>query len=125
MTLEMKLELVPVPVTDIDRAKAFYVDKAAFAADHDMTVGEGVRIVQLTPPGSGCSVLLWSGLPGMDMVPGSQRGFHLVVKDIRAAREELAGRGVEMGEIDDMGGVLYSAFSDPDGNTWTLQQIPG
>ena len=122
--MDMKLELVPVPVADIDRAKAFYVDQVGFHADHDVRPGEGVRVVQLTPPGSGCSIVLGEGLPGMDMPTGSLRGLHLVVKDINVVRDELIGRGVAMGDVDDMGGVKYAGFSDPDGNTWTLQEIP-
>lgn len=121
--MEMKLELVPVPVADIDRAKSFYVDQTGFHADHDVRPGAGVRIVQLTPPGSACSIVLGEGLPGLDMPPGSLRGLHLVVQDIQAVRDELIGRGVAMGDVDDMGGVKYAGFSDPDGNTWTLQEI--
>lgn len=122
--MDMKLELIPVPVADIDRAKSFYVDQVGFHADHDVRPMEGMRIVQLTPPGSGCSIVLGAGMPGMEMRAGSLRGLHLVVKDIEAVREELIGRGVAMGDVDDMGGVKYAGFSDPDGNTWTLQEIP-
>lgn len=122
--MEMKLELVPVPVTDIDRAKAFYVEKMGFNADLDVQPAPGVRVLQLTPPGSGCSIVLGAGMPDIEMQPGSLRGLHLVVSDIRAAREELIGRGAEIGEVVDMGGVFYAFFSDPDGNTWTLQEIP-
>ena len=121
--MEMKLELMPVPVADIDRAKSFYVEQVGFHADHDVQPGPGVRVVQLTPPGSGCSIVLGAGLPGLDMPAGSLRGLHLVVKDIQAARDELLGRGVAMGDVDDMGGVKFAGFSDPDGNTWTLQEI--
>ena len=123
--MDMKLELVPVPVSDIDRAKAFYVDRAGFNADHDVRPGGPVRVVQLTPPGSACSIVLSSGLPGIEMPPGSLRGLHLVVTVIRAARAALLGRGVEVSEIDEQGmGIKYASFSDPDGNTWALQEIP-
>ena len=122
--MEMKLELIPVPVSDIDRAKAFYVEKLGFNADHDVRPGGAVRVVQLTPPGSACSIVLGSGLPGIEMQPGSLRGLHLVVADASKAREELAGRGVAVSEIDDQGGIKYVSFSDPDGNTWALQEIP-
>lgn len=119
----MKLELVPVPVADIDRAKAFYMEQAGFALDHDVTPVEGVRVVQLTPPGSGCSIVLGQGLPGIEMPAGSIRGLHLVVGDMTAARAEMASRGLETSPVADMGGVLFSGFEDPDGNTWVLQQI--
>jgi catechol 2,3-dioxygenase-like lactoylglutathione lyase family enzyme len=121
--MDLRLELVPVPVADIDRAKAFYVDQLGFNADHDVQPADGVRVVQLTPPGSACSILLGAGLPLVEMPAGSLRGLHLVVADITESREALAGRGVEIGEVDDMGGVKYAGFSDPDGNTWTLQEI--
>ena len=121
---DMKLELVPIPIADIDRAKAFYVDQVGFNADHDVQPNEMVRIVQLTPPGSGCSILLSKGLPGIsEMQPGIVKALHLVVKNIGTVREEMISRGVEMGEIMDMGGVLYSGFTDPDGNTWLLQEL--
>ncbi|TCN44334.1 putative enzyme related to lactoylglutathione lyase [Kribbella orskensis] len=118
------LELVPVPVTDIDRAKAFYSEKAGFKVDVDVTPADGVRIVQLTPPGSYCSITLSSGLPTLDMPAGSIRGLHLVVADIEASRAELIGRGVDVAPVEDMGGVFYASFADPDGNTWTLQHMP-
>jgi catechol 2,3-dioxygenase-like lactoylglutathione lyase family enzyme len=121
--MDLRLELVPVPVADVDRAKAFYVDKLGFNADHDVQPADGVRVVQPTPPGSACSILLGAGLPLVEMQPGSLRGLHLVVADIAESREALAGRGVEMGQVDDMGGMKYAGFSDPDGNTWTLQEI--
>jgi len=121
---EMKLEVVMMPVTDIDRAIAFYVDQVGFNLDHDVRPSETVRVVQLTPPGSGCSIVMGTGLGEMsDMVAGSIRGLHLVVKDIELARATLVENGVAMGEIMDMGGVLYSGFSDPDGNTWVFQQL--
>lgn len=123
--MQMKLELVPVPVTDVDRSKAFYAG-LGFAVDVDVTPAEGVRIVQLTPPGSACSVLLSTGLGSLtDMAPGSVRGLHLVVEDVEQARADLVGRGVEVGEVDDVGGgVRYAAFADPDGNTMVLQEMP-
>ncbi|MFK4087702.1 VOC family protein [Kribbella sp. NPDC020789] len=118
------LELVPIPVTDVDRAKAFYRDQLNFTCDVDITPTEGVRIVQFTPPGSYCSILLSTGLPQIDMPAGSQRGLHLVVKDINSARRQLVDRGVEVTEVEDLGGVFYAWFADPDGNTWTLQHMP-
>jgi len=121
---EMKLEVVMMPVTDIDRAIAFYVDQIGFHLDHDVRPSETVRVVQLTPPGSGCSIVMGTGLGEMsDMEPGLIRGLHLVVKDIEVARARLIESGVAIGEIMDMGGVLYAGFSDPDGNTWTFQQL--
>ena len=123
--MDLKLELIPVPVADIDRAKAFYAEQVGFRLDHDVRPGGAVRVVQLTPPGSGCSIVLAEGLAGLAMPAGSLRGLHLVVANIAAARAELAGRGVTMGAIQDMGGVKFAAFADPDGNTWTLQELPG
>jgi catechol 2,3-dioxygenase-like lactoylglutathione lyase family enzyme len=121
----MKLELVPIPVSDVDRAKEFYVNKVGFHLDHDVRPNEAMRVVQLTPPGSACSVLLSVGLPEIsDMVPGSQKALHLVVDDINEARESLMSLGVECGGVDDMGGILYVYFKDPDGNSWLLQEIP-
>jgi predicted enzyme related to lactoylglutathione lyase len=121
----MKLELVPLPVADVDRAKAFYVDQLGFHADVDVRPAEGVRVVQLTPPGSGCSVGFGTGLDVYGAEPGSVRGLHLVVEDIEAARAELVARGVEVDPVVDVGGgVLYAGFADPDGNTLTLQQMP-
>ena len=124
--MDMKLELVPMPVTDIDRAKRFYVDMVGFNEDLDIQPTEGVRIVQLTPTGSACSIVLSTGLPALaDMAPGTIKGLHLVVSDIAHAREELVSRGVDVGEIDDSagGGVKYAHFSDPDGNTLVLQEM--
>jgi predicted enzyme related to lactoylglutathione lyase len=118
------LELIPMPVADVDRAKEFYEVKAGFSVDVDITPANGVRIVQLTPPGSYCSIVLSTGLAMIEMPAGTQRGLHLVVADIEAAREELIGRGIEVGPVEDMGGVYYAAFADPDGNTWTLQHMP-
>lgn len=123
--IAMKLELVPIPVSDLDRAKAFYTGTLGFVEDVDITIAEGVRFCQLTPPSSACSIMLSVGLPYEASPPGSLRWLHLVVADIVAARDELIARGVEMGEITDVGGgVLYSGFADPDGNTWTLQYMP-
>jgi catechol 2,3-dioxygenase-like lactoylglutathione lyase family enzyme len=118
------LELVMVPVTDIDRAKAFYAEKAGFTVDVDVSPAEGVRIVQLTPPGSYCSITLSTGLPQAAMPAGSLRALHLVVADIEAARAELIERGIDVAPVEDLGGVLYAWFADPDGNTWTLQHMP-
>lgn len=117
------LELVPVPVADIDRAKAFY-SQLGFHVDVDMRPADGVRVVQLTPPGSTCSITLTTGIPWLDMPAGSLRGLHLVVRDIEQARATLIERGADVGQIEDLGGVLYAAFADPDGNTWTLQYMP-
>ena len=118
------LELVPVPVTDLDRAKAFYTEQLGFHVDVDITPGPAVRIVQLTPPGSACSICLTEGLGTLDTPPGTLRGLHLVVADIEASRAQLVDRGVAVSEVEDMGGVLYAYFSDPDGNTWCLQHMP-
>lgn len=123
--MDMKLELVPVPVSDIDRAKAFYVDKLGFNADHDVQPNDTVRIVQLTPQGSACSIVLGRGLPGIEMPSGSLRGLHLVVPDISKAREELASQEVQVSDIVEFpGGIKFVHFSDPDGNTWAFQEIP-
>lgn len=123
--MDLHLELVPVPVRDIDRAKSFYVDQIGFVVDHDVTPTEGVRVVQLTPPGSACSIVLATGLPALSSEPGSIRGLHLVVDDIEVARLALTGRQVEVEPIADLGGgVRMAGFADPDGNTWTLQQLP-
>ena len=123
--MDMKLELVPVPVADVDRAKAFYTDQVGFALDVDVRPAEGVRVVQLTPPGSACSIVLSTGLSQLaEMPPGSIKALHLVVRDIEAARQELIGRGVQVAEVDDVGGgVKYAYFSDPDGNSMVLQEM--
>ena len=122
--MDMKFELVPVPVTDVDKAKAFYADQVGFHLDVDVRPAEGVRVVQLTPPGSGCSIGLGTGLSAYEAAPGSVRGLHLVVDGIERARAELIDRGVDVGEIQDVGGgVRYAGFSDPDGNGWTLQEM--
>jgi catechol 2,3-dioxygenase-like lactoylglutathione lyase family enzyme len=120
--MDMKLELVPVPVTDVDRAKSFYVDQVGFVADHDHRVHEGLRFVQLTPPGSACSVVLGTGITEMD--PGSQRGLQMVVGDVVAARQQLLDRGVAASDVDVQPWGSFVTFSDPDGNTWSLQQLP-
>ena len=124
--MQMKVELVPLPVTDVDRAKAFYVDRMGFVQDVDVTPADGLRIVQLTPPGSSCSFLLSTGVQWVqDMAPGSVHGVHLVVADIEAARAELVDRGVDVGSIDDVGGgVRYASVRDPDGNLLLLQEMP-
>jgi predicted enzyme related to lactoylglutathione lyase len=123
--MDMKLELVPVPVADVDRAKAFYVDQLGFVLDVDVEPSEGMRVVQLTPPGSACSIVVGTGLGEISgMTPGTIKGLHLVVNDIAQAREELIGRGVDVAEIVDVGrGVRYAWFTDPDGNTLTLQEM--
>ena len=121
---DMRLELVPIPVSDVDRAKAFY-EQAGFGNVHDTQVIEGMRVVQLTPPGSSCAIVFGTGMgPITDMVPGSIKGLHLVVEDMAVTRSALMERGIELSDVDDMGGVLYSYFSDPDGNMWALQQWP-
>jgi catechol 2,3-dioxygenase-like lactoylglutathione lyase family enzyme len=124
--MDMKLELVPSPVSDVDRAKAFYVDKVGFKLDVDVQPGNGMRVVQLTPPGSACSIVIGTGMSEIDkMPPGSVKAVHLVVADVRKAREALAGRGVEMGEVEEHDqGIKYVAFSDPDGNSWVFQEMP-
>ena len=121
---DMRLELVPVPVADVDRAKEFYA-RAGFKLEVDVRPIETMRVVQFTPPGSACSIVFGTGMAGIsDMEPGSLKGLHLVVKDVVEAREALAARGVEVGEVIDMQGVLYAKFDDPDGNLWLLQQFP-
>lgn len=121
----MKLELVPVPVADVDRAKSFYVEKVGFNADLDVTPNSGMRVVQLTPPGSACSIVIGTGLGEISaMQPGTVKALHLVVDDIKHSRDVLIDRGVEVGEVNDMGGILFARFADPDGNSWLLQEIP-
>jgi predicted enzyme related to lactoylglutathione lyase len=126
--MDWRLELVPIPVSDVDRAKAFYAEQVGFNVDLDVSaqtdprVTDERRVVQLTPPGSACSIAFGIGV--VDTPPGSVQALHLVVSDIEAARRELVERGVEVGEVEDLGGVLYAPFSDPDGNGWTLQQLP-
>jgi predicted enzyme related to lactoylglutathione lyase len=121
--MDFKLELIAIPVTDVDRAKDFYVNRAGFNADHDHTVSEEIRFVQLTPPGSACSIAIGKGVT--DAEPGSVRGMQVVVTDIEAARDELAGRGVEVSEIQDFPWGRFVFFSDPDGNAWSVQEISG
>ena len=118
--MDWKLELVAVPVSDVDRAKAFYADKAGFNADHDHAVGDEVRFVQLTPPGSACSIAIGKGV--VDSEPGSSSGLQLVVADINAARAELVERGVEVSEVRELPGGRFVFFEDPDGNGWSVQQ---
>ncbi|OMH24735.1 glyoxalase [Tersicoccus phoenicis] len=122
--MDMKLELVPLPVADVDRAKAFYVEKLGFHLDVDVTPAGGVRVVQVTPPGSGCSVGFGTGLEAYAGEPGSVRALHLVVEDVDVARTELVARGVDVGPVTDVGGgVRYAGFADPDGNTLELQEM--
>ena len=120
--MDWKLELVAIPVSDVDRAKAFYVEQAGFNADHDHAVSDEVRFVQLTPPGSACSIAIGKGL--LDTPPGSVQGMQLVVSDIHAARAELAGRGVQVSEVQEFPWGSFVFFSDPDGNGWAVQQLP-
>jgi predicted enzyme related to lactoylglutathione lyase len=120
--MEFKLELVAIPVTDVDRAKAFYTDQVGFVADHDHTVSDAIRFIQLTPPGSACSIALGTGI--VDSEPGSARGLQLTVADAHAARAELAGRGVEVSEVTEFPWGSFVFFEDPDGNRWALQQLP-
>ncbi len=120
--MDWKLELVAIPVSDVDRAKAFYTEKAGFNADHDHRVSDEIRFVQLTPPGSACSITIGSGIT--DAAPGSVRGMQMVVSDIHAAREELVGRGVEVGDVQEFPWGSFVFFSDPDGNAWAVQQLP-
>jgi catechol 2,3-dioxygenase-like lactoylglutathione lyase family enzyme len=120
--VDFKLELVAVPVSDVDRAKAFYTEKAGFNADHDHVVSDEVRFVQLTPPGSACSISIGKGL--IDSAPGSLQGLQLVVTDIQAAHDELAGRGVEVSDVQSFPWGDFVFFTDPDGNGWAVQAIP-
>jgi predicted enzyme related to lactoylglutathione lyase len=120
--VDWKLELVAIPVSDVDRAKAFYTDQVGFNADHDHTVSDEMRFVQLTPPGSACSIALGKGI--VDTAPGSVAGLQLVVSDIQAAHAQLTERGVEVGEVQDLPWGSFVFFADPDGNRWSVQQIP-
>jgi predicted enzyme related to lactoylglutathione lyase len=121
---EMRLELVPVPVSDVDRAKAFY-EKAGFELGVDTQMSDKMRVVQFTPPGSASTIVFGTGMPGIpDMQPGSVHGLHLVVNDIDEAREALRKRGVEVDEVMDYSQVKYAGFRDPDGNSWLLQEFP-
>jgi len=120
--MDMRLEVVPVPVIDVDRAKAFYVEQVGFNADHDVQVNPELRFVQLTPPGSACSIVLGTGITTMK--PGTQLGLMMVVEDVAAARAQLIASGVQPSEIDVQPWGSFIYFGDPDGNTWTLQQLP-
>ncbi len=120
--MDWKFELVAIPVSDVDRAKAFYTDKAGFNADHDYTVSDEIRFVQLTPRGSACSIAIGKGL--VDTEPGSAAGLQLVVSDIKAARDDLVGRGVEVSQIQEFPWGSFVFFADPDGNRWSVQQVP-
>ena len=120
--MDWKLELVGIPVSDVDRAKAFYTEQVGFVADHDHTVSDEIRFVQLTPPGSACSIAFGTGI--VETPPGSVQGLQLVVADIEAARTELAGRGVEVSEVQTFPWGSFVFFSDPDGNRWAVQQLP-
>ena len=120
--MEMKLELVIVPVSDVDRAKSFYSDKVGFNPDQDHVVKPGLRFIQLTPPGSGCSIAIGEGLT--EMKPGSLKGLQMVVKDAEAARELLVKNGVDASEVEVMPWGSFTYFEDPDGNTWSVQQLP-
>jgi predicted enzyme related to lactoylglutathione lyase len=121
--MDLRLELVQVPVSDIDRAKEFYVDRVGFNADHDHRVSDEIRFVQLTPPGSACSIAFVTG-PANQMEPGTVQGLQLVVDDIEAAHAELARRGVEVSDVQDFPWGRFVFFSDPDGNGWAVQAIP-
>ena len=120
--MDWKLELVAIPVSDVDRAIAFYSERVGFNVDHDHTVSEELRFVQLTPPGSACSIALGIGVT--DATPGSVQGMQLVVSDIRAAHAELLERGVEVGDVQEFPWGAFVFFSDPDGNKWAVQEIP-
>jgi predicted enzyme related to lactoylglutathione lyase len=122
--VDMRLELIPLPTTDVDRSKAFYIDNVGFTLDHDVEPGNGMRVVQLTPPGSACSIVIGVGISDPRASP--VLGLHLVVDDLDVARTTLIGSGVDVSGISDLGGgVRYAYFSDPDGNSWALQQIGG
>jgi catechol 2,3-dioxygenase-like lactoylglutathione lyase family enzyme len=120
MRMEMRLEVVQVPVTDVDAAKSFYTEKLGFALDHDVEYIPGMRVVQLTPPGSAASIVIGTGMT--TMAPGSLEGLQLVVPNMAATRAELLGRGAEISEVQDIGGIAFAYFSDPDGNRWVLQE---
>jgi catechol 2,3-dioxygenase-like lactoylglutathione lyase family enzyme len=120
--MNWELQLVAIPVSDVDRAKSFYTDRIGFNADHDHRVSDELRFVQLTPPGSACSIALGEGI--VDAEPGSVKGMQLVVEDIEAAHSELAGRGVEVSDVQQFPWGSFVFFSDPDGNGWAVQQLP-
>ncbi len=121
--MDFKLELVAIPVSDVDRAKSFYVDQVGFNADHDHRVNDALRFVQLTPPGSACSITIGDGILD-DVTPGSVQGMQMVVDDVTAARAQLADRGVEVTDVEVMPWGSFVHFSDPDGNGWALQELP-
>ncbi|WP_310964632.1 VOC family protein [Nocardioides terrisoli] len=120
--MDMRLELVPLPTADVDRSLEFYVDRVGFRLDHDVQPGNGLRVVQLTPPGSACSIVIGVGMSD----PGAPRvqNLHLVVDDLAEVRDHLSNHHVTVSEVNDMGGVKYAYFSDPDGNSWALQELP-
>ncbi len=120
--MDWKLELVAIPVTDVDRAISFYVDQAGFVLDHDHRVSDELRFVQLTPPGSACSIAIGTGI--LQTPPGSAQGLQMVVPDIEAARAELVGRGLQVGEVDRQPWGAFVYFTDPDGNGWSVQELP-
>jgi predicted enzyme related to lactoylglutathione lyase len=122
LVVDWRLELVQIPVSDVDRAKTFYTDKVGFNADHDHRVSDEIRFVQLTPPGSACSIAMGTGLS--EMQPGSVQGLQMVVSDVNAARAELVERGVEVSEVQEFDWGSFVFFSDPDGNGWAVQQLP-
>lgn len=119
---KMTIEVIFIPVTDVDRAKDFYVNKLGFVADHDQKVKEGLRFVQLTPEGSACSIAFGEGIT--EMTPGTQQGIMMVVDDVRTLRQDLKEKGVEMSDIDEQAWGTFAYFTDPDGNGWTLQELP-
>jgi predicted enzyme related to lactoylglutathione lyase len=124
--VDLKLEVIPIPVSDVDAAKAFYTEQVGFNLDHDASPNERMRVVQMTPPGSACSVVIGEGLPLGE--PGSVKGVQLVVEDLDAVREQLAGRGVDVSEVQQLGpegmpGSRFAFFDDPDGNTWAVQEL--
>jgi catechol 2,3-dioxygenase-like lactoylglutathione lyase family enzyme len=121
--MEMRLEVVQVPVSDVDRSKSFYMDKLGFVLDHDVEYIPGMRVVQLTPPGSAASIVIGTGMTSM--APGSLEGLQLVVPDMDTARAGLLGRGADISEVQDMGGVQFAYFADPDGNRWVIQESIG
>jgi catechol 2,3-dioxygenase-like lactoylglutathione lyase family enzyme len=120
--MDWKIELIAIPVTDVDRAKAFYTDEAGFNLDHDITVSDEIRFLQLTPPGSACSITIGKGIT--DAAPGSVQGVQMVVTDIESAHAELLERGVEVSDVQDFPWGRFVFFSDPDGNRWAVQQLP-
>jgi catechol 2,3-dioxygenase-like lactoylglutathione lyase family enzyme len=119
--MDMKIELIPLPSKDLAESKRFYTEVMGFNLDHDIEPGNGMHVIQLTPPGSACSIVIGTGMGTEDSAP--VKGIHLVVSDIEAARNMLAGNGLEISEVNDMGGIKYAFFSDPSDNTWELQQV--